>query len=184
MLVRTPGCRRGMTIVECALLLSIFLLFLFGIFEYARYLLVLHTVSNAAREGARYAVISSNNPNASTFTTDTTVADGYSGTAPGFNVPFITTYATDRMGGVNNMVTGFSIRVYPCDTAQLYATPPVMRPKTQPVAGNTTVSWNNAVFGERIAVRIKGNYIPILPNFLYMNNPLKLDVVAVMGSEG
>src|SRR5438270_13561264 len=106
MLARRPG-RRGATLPEFALLLSIFLLFLFGVFEYARYLLVLHTITNAARDGARYAVISSANTNASTFSTDVTVADGYSATAPGFSVPFITTYTQARMGGVDNMLKSF-----------------------------------------------------------------------------
>lgn len=184
MLARRPGRRRGITLVESALLLSIFLMFLFGIFEYARYLLVLHTITNAARDGARYAVISSSNPNAATFGTDTTAGDGYSGTAPGFSVPFITTYTQARMGGVDRMLKNFSVRVFPCDTPSLYQTPPVIKPKTQPTATNSTVSWNNAQFGERIAVRIKGDYDPLLPNFLGMSDPLKLDVVAVMGSEG
>lgn len=181
MLARKPG-RRGATLPEFALLLTVFLMFLFGVFEYARYLLVLHTVTNASRDGARYAVISSSNPNAGTFTTDTTAADGYSGTAPGFSVPFITTYTQARMGGVERMFLPgtFKVRVFPCDTPSLYQTPPVIKPKTQTV----TPAWNNAVFGERIAVRIKGDYDTFLPTFLWMSDPLKLDVVAVMGSEG
>jgi len=176
---RRPG-RRGATLPEIALLLTIFLMFLFGVFEYARYLLVLHTITNAARDGARYAVISSTNPNANTFSTDTTAADGYTAAAPGFSVPFITTYTQARMGGVDKQLKNFSVRVFPCDTPSLYQTPPVIKPKTQ--AGTQT--WNNAVFGERIAVRIKGAYDPILPSFLWMSDPLNLDVVAVMGSEG
>jgi len=183
MLARRPG-RRGATLPEFALLLTVFLMFLFGVFEYARYLLMLHTITNAARDGARYAVISSSNSSAGTFTTDTTAADGYSGTRPGFSVPFITTYTQARMGGVDNMLKNFKIRVFPCDTASLYLATPVIQPKIQPTATNTTVSWNNAQFGERIAVRIKGSYDPILPSFLWMSDPLNLDVVAVMGSEG
>lgn len=184
MLVRRPSRRRGVTLVEAALLLTIFLMFLFGVFEYARYLLVLHTITNAARDGARYAVISSANPNANTFTQDTTTGDGYSTSRPGFNVPFITTYTQARMGGVDKMLRNFKIRVFPCDTASLYLATPVMQPKVQPVPPSTVVSWNNAQFGERIAVRIKGDYDPILPSFLWMSDPLSLDVVAVMGSEG
>jgi Flp pilus assembly protein TadG len=185
MLARRPG-RRGATLPEFALLLTVFLMFLFGVFEYARYLLVLHTITNAARDGARYAVISSSNPNAATFTTDATAADGYSATAPGFSVPFITTYTQARMGGVERMFLPgtFKVRVFPCDTPSLYQNPPVIKPKTQPTATNTIVSWNNAQFGERIAVRIKGDYDTFLPTFLWMSDPLKLDVVAVMGSEG
>ena len=155
-------------------------MFVFGVFEYARYLLVLHTVTNAARDGARYAVISSSKPAAATFTTDTTAADGYSGTRPGFSVPFITTYTQARMGGVDKMLANFKVRVFPCDTASLYLATPVIQPKTQ----STGATWNNAIFGERIAVRIKGNFDTFLPTFLWMSDPIKIDTVAVMGSEG
>lgn len=181
MLARKPG-RRGATLPEFALLLTIFLMFLFGVFEYARYLLVLHTVTNAARDGARYAVISSDHPSAGVFTPDTTAADGYSGTRPGFSVPFITTYTQGRMGGVDRMLLSgtFKVRVFPCDTASLYLATPVIQPKTQ----TTGATWNNAQFGERIAVRIKGDFDTFLPTFLWMSDPIKLDTVAIMGSEG
>ena len=49
--------RGGVTIVEAALLLSIFLLFLFGVFEYARLLMLLQVGTNAARSGARHATV-------------------------------------------------------------------------------------------------------------------------------
>lgn len=54
--------RRGVTIVESALVLSIFLMLLFGIFEYCRFLMVLHVTHNAARDGARYAAVNVNCP--------------------------------------------------------------------------------------------------------------------------
>jgi hypothetical protein len=47
--------RRAATLVEMAFVLSIALLFLFGIFEYARYLYLQQVVTNAALDGARYA---------------------------------------------------------------------------------------------------------------------------------
>lgn len=179
MLARRPG-RRGATLPEFALLLTIFLMFLFGVFEYARYLLVLHTVTNAARDGARYAVVSSAHPSATVFTTDTSPAEGYATTRPGFNVPFITTYTQSRMGGVDKMLGAFKVRVFPCDTASLYLATPLIRPKTQ----TTGATWNNAQFSERVAVRIKGNFDTFLPTFLWMPDPIKVDVVALMGSEG
>lgn len=48
--------RRGGAIVETAFVLPLMLLFLFGIMEYGRYLLVLQMATNAAREACRYAV--------------------------------------------------------------------------------------------------------------------------------
>jgi Flp pilus assembly protein TadG len=50
---RQSGGRRGVTLVEMGFVLSITLLFLCGVFEYGRYLMVLDTANNAAREGAR-----------------------------------------------------------------------------------------------------------------------------------
>jgi Flp pilus assembly protein TadG len=42
--------------LEAALVLPICLIFILGIFEYARYVMFLQLFSNAAREGVRYAV--------------------------------------------------------------------------------------------------------------------------------
>jgi Flp pilus assembly protein TadG len=49
--------RLAVTAVETAIVLPSVLLFMYGIFEYGRYLMVLNVAENAAREGARYAVI-------------------------------------------------------------------------------------------------------------------------------
>ena len=62
LLRRRAARRRGMTIVESALVLSVFLMLLFGLFEYCRFLMVLHLTNNAARDGARYAVVNVNCP--------------------------------------------------------------------------------------------------------------------------
>ena len=51
------GRRTGATTVEVSVVLSVFLLFLFGIFEYCRYLMMIQITTNAARDGARYAVV-------------------------------------------------------------------------------------------------------------------------------
>jgi len=55
---RTPSRsrRRGAAAVEAALVLPVVVLFLFGIFEYGRYLMFLQIFTNAAREGAHYAL--------------------------------------------------------------------------------------------------------------------------------
>jgi Flp pilus assembly protein TadG len=48
--------RSGGAVVESAFVLPIILLFVLGIMEYGRYILALQVVTNAAREGCRYAV--------------------------------------------------------------------------------------------------------------------------------
>ncbi len=52
--------RRGSAAVEAALVLPLVILFLFGILEYGRYVMMLQVLTNAAREGARYAQIHAN----------------------------------------------------------------------------------------------------------------------------
>ena len=152
-----------------------FFLFLFGTFEYCRYLLVLHTATNAAREGARYASVNVTNPD---VTGTPVTAAPYSAAAPAFAVPAIVDRVTGRMAGVENQIAGYAVRVFPCDSAQLYADPPGFAPR----AGAT--AWNNASFGERIAVRITGIYEPLLPNFLMMGSQIPIDLTVTMGSEG
>jgi Flp pilus assembly protein TadG len=54
----TPSARRpGATAVETAVVISVALLFIFGVVEYARLVYFFHVADNAAREGARYAVV-------------------------------------------------------------------------------------------------------------------------------
>lgn len=48
--------RSGAAIVEAALVLPFLMMFLLGVMEYGRYVMMLHVLQNAAREGARYAV--------------------------------------------------------------------------------------------------------------------------------
>jgi Flp pilus assembly protein TadG len=50
--------RRGAAMVETALVLSICFVFIFGLFDFCRLLMVRQVVANAAREGARFATVS------------------------------------------------------------------------------------------------------------------------------
>lgn len=170
MLARRPDRRRkGMTIVEATLVLAVFLMLLFGIFEYCRFLMVLHISNNAARDGARYAVVNSNRPT-SFDTVDYTDAGG--------NVfPSINKYTTARMGSMNKMLVNYQVEIFACDMTALNASPPVVQPKSG-------VAWNEALFGERIAVRITGKYRPITPVLLVMPDEVDIKAVAVMGCEG
>ena len=192
--------RRGTTVVEVALLMSIFLLFLFGLLEYARYMFTLHVTTNAARDAARYASVRVNANPALTATAVTTndplfaSTSIYSTNYKAYDVPDITDYLKSRMGPrygtgpytyyADQLITGMKVRVFPChiydvaDTVGLYDDPPVVKPKYK----NT--GWNNAGFSERIAVRVTGTYVPILPSFLWMGNTATIEVDTVMGSEG
>jgi Flp pilus assembly protein TadG len=49
--------RRGAAVVEFAIVAPIFMLFVFGIIEYGRMVMVQQILTNASREGARVAVL-------------------------------------------------------------------------------------------------------------------------------
>lgn len=57
MRISSKPARSAATIVESALIISILVLILFGIFEYGRFVMTRQLMENAAREGARWAVV-------------------------------------------------------------------------------------------------------------------------------
>lgn len=87
--------------VETALVLPIVLLFLFGIMEYGRYILALQVVTNAAREGCRYAV---------THTQPVTIA----GVTTGNATSDVTNTITAFLGG--QQLSSQAIQVYLSDS--------------------------------------------------------------------
>jgi Flp pilus assembly protein TadG len=95
---RTRRSRRrsGALSVETAVVLTVFLLFLFGILEYCRFTFVRQVVQNAAREGARYAVVNTYDTN---LDADTKAV------------------VTARMSGQDQKVKNFAIQVYQADAA-------------------------------------------------------------------
>lgn len=161
--------RCGALTVEVALVMGIFLMFLFGVFEYCRYLLMTHVAYNAVRDGARYAVVNVDKPS------DFPTVDYNDGSVTYLSIG---NYVDSRMGGVKTMISSYAISVFPCDSAQLSASPPVVAPKP------SFTSWNEAQFGERIAVRVTGTYTPALPSLLLMGTSIPLNITVTMGSEG
>ena len=173
--IRRPT-RRGMTLVETALVLSIFLMLLFGIFEYCRFIMVMHITNNAARDGARYAAV-----NVSTSDPTTKKAE-------------IIQYTKDRMAGVTMNITNLQVAVYPVDSIGLALAPPVLRYKpVDPLIpiypdpfnpGGSALNWNEAAFTERIAVTIQGTYTPVLPSLFFLSSTVPIYVTALTESEG
>jgi Flp pilus assembly protein TadG len=174
-----------MTIVETVLVLGVFLLVFLGLFEYCRFLMVLHVANNAARDGARYATVNVNCPSDEIATTQAAII----------------AFTTYRMGGVDQQITGYQVAVYPVDSGGLALTPPVVRskslnPPTWPDPFNPADAnnppWNSANFTEKIAVQIKGTYRPVTPlsintgrmSFGLVPDNIPINVIAMMGSEG
>ena len=183
-----PTRRRGATLVESALVLGVFLLVLLGIFEYCRFLMVLHVANNAARDGARYAAVSvSCRP-------DQVAAKKAE----------VEAYTTARMGGVDRHLGGYQVAVYSCDSSGFGTSPPKVVPKSSPAGqtvdpfrpsssgSNPVADWNAAAFTERVAVTVRGTYRPVAPlgidlgwlKLSIIPDAIPVTVTAVMGSEG
>ena len=145
--MRKP-CRSGATMVEFAFVGSLALLVLFGIFEYARYVAVLQVTHNAAREGARFAIVHTGDG-----TTEQDVIDE----------------VNRRMGSRQKELDGYQVEILAVD----------------PNTGNQKPGsqWNDAAFGEAIAVRITGQYKPLLPEFLFTAEIIDIDISHMMNSE-
>lgn len=72
---RSANRRRGQALVEFALILPVLLLIIFGIVDAGRLIYTMNTVGNAARSGARVAIV--NQSTTGTNTCDTTSATAY-----------------------------------------------------------------------------------------------------------
>jgi Flp pilus assembly protein TadG len=188
MIIRHPARRRGgATTVEMAVVISVFLLFLFGMFEYCRFILMIQATTNACREAGRYASVNMDKP--TNF--DTTAYQDASGNV----FPSIIQNTRTRLSGVDSMLPSATpttyynasgaaagtakckIEVFVCDSTQLTASPPVVAPDA------TATSWNNAQFGQRLAVRVSGTYSPVLPNFILMGNTIPVNMAVTIGAE-
>jgi Flp pilus assembly protein TadG len=89
MRIRQPR-RKAATIVESAFVILILLFFLFGIFEYCRFIFLLQVCENAAREGARFAVAR---------------------TADGTTLADVQNFVNSKMSGRQGELTGYTVEV-------------------------------------------------------------------------
>jgi Flp pilus assembly protein TadG len=172
--------RRGVSIVEAAFVLPIFVLFLFGIFEYCRYLMTVQVVHNAARDAARWGVVRGSTPEADIYTV-TSVRRPWEPAAnparPMYDVPFLQARFVTQTVGVERNISNMQVRVFTADAATLYTDPPVIQPKA-----NTT-TWNAGTFSERLAVQVVGDFVLLTPNLIFMNSTA-VQITALAGLEG
>ena len=149
--------RSGRSAVEAMLVLPVVITFLFGILEYGRYVMTMQVLTNAAREGARYAL---------THTQPVTVTNPVGGA--------LTTYGnatTDVTNVVNKALGGQSLVG---QTVDVYLSNSL---------GVSTGNWNNAQAGDLVCVRITGNYRVLLGTMLYLPTNIPVSVRAAMRSE-
>jgi Flp pilus assembly protein TadG len=195
------GKKRGAGhIVELAVVCPIFFLFLFGILEYGRYLMTLQVMTNAARECARYAVVTTNDSSSNpTQDVQNWIFNYMAGVNVQLNAP---------AGGAFSPTA--NIMVYTADPANsgpVYLNGAVggtlLANANLPVnSSGTDVAWSgvtydangnpepwlvapytNAGFNQTISVVICGTYQPILPSFLLMGATIPMTAQAVMYSE-
>ena len=106
--------RRGTALVEMALVLPIFMMVTLGIVEFGRAMMVSQLVTNAAREGARQAIIDGSN-NANVRSTIETFMQQSANVAPGDLIITITVTPapgnTDPANQVANTSSGDLIQI-------------------------------------------------------------------------
>jgi len=152
----TGSRRSGATAVETAMIVLICLLFMFGIFEYGRFVMTRSVMQAACREAARQA----------TTATSTTATSVFQTRAMQVLGP-VKYYFSPALSIPNNNSTD-SVWIYKYNPSNV---------------NDLSQSWTAASFGNPIAVRITGNYKPMLPTLLKMPQTITLTTNAVMTCE-
>jgi Flp pilus assembly protein TadG len=131
-LASSDSKRRGAAAIEAALVLPVVVLFLFGILEYGRYLMFLQVFTNAAREGAHYALAHTDpiTISGTTFgnaTSDVTNAVNKALAGQQLTGQNVQVYASDSLG--NNLGTWTSGQAGQSVCVRITGNYPVMLPK-------------------------------------------------------
>jgi Flp pilus assembly protein TadG len=166
--------RRGATTVEFAVVAVLVFVFLFGIFEYARFLFVHHLTTNAARDAARFAVVRTSGGTMPGEPATVSTADVQEVWRSGMFAG--NTYGTG-MCGMENQINGYTVNVFAVPDVSLYATPPDLNPAGKPV-------WNSAGFHQQIAVQVTGTYQPAFTGLIGLNSSIPITINVLMSSEG
>jgi len=141
-------------LVETAIVLSIALTMTMAIFEYSRYFMLSELVNNAAREGARQAVVTTNTQNTATIQ----------------NTVF------QYLAGQN--LTNSSGKPFTASDVLVYQVNPATGVKTSPDS-----NWYDAAFGSSIMVQVNARFTPMLPTLKFLPTTVILQGTAVMSSE-
>jgi Flp pilus assembly protein TadG len=178
--------RRGAAIIEFALVGPLVLFMIIGCLEWCLYMFTLNQAQNAAREGARYAVVRTDTyqsfPGAQTYLNqnppDTFDAGNYT-------VAQVQAWVQNYLNQAGSQISGLTITIYKVNA------------QGQPVDTNGTVlsqsaavdpanmgQWNETSFGQLICVQITGTYMPVIPGISQIGLAPPVVATAAMGSEG
>ena len=145
--------RPGATLIETAVVLLIAMMFTFAIYDYGRYFLLSQLVNNAAREGARLAVATTNTQN--TAAIQTTV------------IQYLANQAVKDSAG--NPFTASDVIVMQ------------INPATGQAASDS--NWYDAPFGSAIMVQVNAKFTSLFPSFGFLPTTVNLRGTSVMMSE-
>jgi Flp pilus assembly protein TadG len=185
--ITIPPRRRAAYIVEFALVGPLVLTLLFASLEWCLYLMTLNQAQNAAREGARYAVVRTDTyqsfPGAQTYLNknppDTYDAGVYTQAQV---VAWVQNYLNTAGAQINNLeITVYKVNSLgqPIDlNGNVIPEDPTAETPTN--QGN----WNQTRFGDLIAVRITGTYAPVIPGLSQIGLAPPVFAMSAMGSEG
>jgi Flp pilus assembly protein TadG len=192
--------RTGAAAVELAVVIGPILLLIFGVLEYCRLLMVRQVCENAVREGARYAVARTTGTNPSTgsawSTTDmqNRVRNAMGGLQNGLinhsgsGAFTVSTTSTSDILVYRCSVSGTTPTVITPQDVNSAGTVANYTPATSPSTGIYPTNWYKAVwqdarFGDTIAVQIMCTYQPVSAKFLMMPATINLNFISVMSSE-
>jgi Flp pilus assembly protein TadG len=149
---RTP--RRGSTIVEAAIVMVLFLTFLFSIIEYGRYIALRQVCENSARRGARWCVANTN-------------YNSNNGLSVGNKTKPIAV-VNESTGNMERQLKNYAVDVF----------------KINPVTGANLGNWDTSNSSDTIAVRISGDFTFVIPNYLQMASAvLNVNITVTMRAE-
>jgi Flp pilus assembly protein TadG len=169
--VSNKSGRRGATLVEAGIVISAVLLILFGIFEYARFLMIQEVGHNAVREGAREACIHTDNK--TTAEIQDHVFKYLANQAASLQVWDSTTSSYRAF----NKTTDIQVFKASASTGQ------ALDSSDNVVTDWTQAPFTNAKFGEGIAVRINCTFKAVLPTFVFQGNLFAVNCQSIMRSE-
>jgi Flp pilus assembly protein TadG len=152
--IHCSSYRPGATVVETAAVLSIALLLTFAIYDYGRYFMLSQLVNNAAREGARLAVVSTSTQNTALIQ-DTVVQ-----------------YLANQ-----NLMDASGNPFSASDVVVVQVNPATGAP-TAPDS-----NWYDAALGSSIMVQVNARYNSLFPMFGFLPATVLLQGTAVMSSE-
>jgi Flp pilus assembly protein TadG len=178
MLISRPAGERrsGATSVEFAVISIVLFMLLFGIYEYGRYVFLLHLTNTAAHDAARFAAVHTGGPTMANDPATIDVAEirqvFYTGQVSGN----ATVYGRG-MCGMEHNIDGCQVYVFAVPDTDLYASPPNLSPTGKP-------DWKTAKFQQKIAVRIEGTYKPVVTSLIGLGSSYPFTVTVLVNSEG